>query len=103
MTILTKILISEQVSTDLALRNSADRFFDLIDSIKQDTLIIDFKNVDFISRSFAHQYYLRKKSSKKTIDEINISSNINKMFKIVSEPRPKKQVITMVASDAISI
>lgn len=103
MTTSIKILISKQVSTDLALRNSADRFFDLIDSIKQDTLIIDFKNVQFISSSFAHQYYLRKKSSKKTINEINMSSDIKKMFKIVSEPKPKKQLITMTASDAISI
>ena len=99
----TKILIAEQISTDLALRNSADRFFDFIDSIKQDNIIIDFKKVEFISRSFAHQYYLRKKSSKKIINEINMSLNIKKMFKIVSEPKQKKQVITMTASDAISI
>ncbi|MBW6461488.1 MAG: hypothetical protein K0B07_00345 [DPANN group archaeon] len=36
-----------------------------MDSIKQDNIIIDFKTVEFISQSFAHQYYLRKKVLKK--------------------------------------
>ena len=103
MTTSVKIQIDKYIAVDLALRNSADKFFDSLDLLEQDKIIIDFKCVKSISRSFAHQYYLRKNMSKKTIREVNVPVDVKKMLKIVSEPRPKTQFINSKSSEAICL
>jgi len=87
------IMISERVSNDLALRDIADALFDDIESLKESEIVIDFSEVTSITRSFAHQYSLRKKSSKKNISEINMPTNIRKMFDIVENKYEKTKLI----------
>lgn len=103
MTSSTKILIIEEVSEDLALRDSARKFFDKIESLPTKEVIVDFKNVRSISRSFAHEYLSGKRRLKKVIAEINIPPNVQKMFKAVEEPKERVEILNLRSIKAVSI
>jgi hypothetical protein len=77
------VRIGEVVSRDLAFREEARRFFDFLENRPKEGVVVDFEGVRTISRSFAHEYILRKKSSSKNIREINMPPNIAKMFDVV--------------------
>jgi hypothetical protein len=79
----TIIRIREAVSADLALRRKADNFFDAIEKVPSTTVVIDFSGVKSISRSFAHQYQIRKRSSKKKVSETSLPPFVTKMFDVV--------------------
>lgn len=68
------------VAPDLALRDIASRFFDGIESRPEGKIIIDFSGVESISRSFAHEYLVRRGRSAKTFVEVNVPDNVSKMF-----------------------
>ena len=89
MTTSTKINIKKEISVDLSLRHSANTFFDYIESLEDKELIIDFKGIKSISRSFAHQYMLRKQESDKIIKETNVLEDVQKMFSVIKQPRKK--------------
>ncbi len=90
-----KILIKEEVSEDLALRDSARKFFIKIESAPEKEITVDFRNVHSISRSFAHEYVTRKNKSNKLIKEINVPYNIRKMFEVVEEPKEKRIIVNL--------
>lgn len=71
-------------SSHLSFRHTADTLFDEIECLEAKKVIVDFKNIQTVSRSFAHQYLLRKKQSRKIISEMNKSKELEKMFKIVA-------------------
>jgi len=85
-----KILIKEKISENLSLRDFARTFFIQLNKSTYDSLIIDFKGVNFMSRSFAQEYLDRKTESEKQIKEINMLSDIEKMFEVVKAPRERK-------------
>lgn len=89
------VKIREAVSTDLALRESANLFFDYIEGLPEMELEIDFGDVRSISRSFAHQYCTRKGRSIKSIRNINVPENIKKMFVVVQNPAPKSTFVDL--------
>ena len=76
---------------NLALRSNADMLFDSIDKSKEKKIILDFRDIQFMSRSFAQQYLLRKKKSNKEVEERNIEENITTMFEIVKNQKTKSQ------------
>ncbi len=98
-----KIMIKEQISVDLALRDSADTFFDYLESIPQKEIIVDFNSVKSISRSFAHEYITRKNQSKKSITETNVPDNVKKMFKVIEQPAEKTLVFDLRTVRAITL
>ncbi len=73
--------------------------------MESEKLTLDFRTVKSVSRSFAHQYSVRKKASKKEIAETNMSAEIMLMFELANHhqdapmitlPRVSKpQVITV--------
>jgi len=65
----------------IATRNSIVYFFE---SLPHADLILDFKNIEFISRSAAHEYLRQKAFSNFSIKEINMSQNVKSMFMVVS-------------------
>lgn len=99
----TKIMIKESVSVDLALRDSADAFFDSLESLPQKEIIVDFSAIKSISRSFAHEYITRKNQSKKNISETNVPENVRKMFQVVEQPKEKTLVFDMRFARAIPL
>jgi hypothetical protein len=60
-----KINITKYSSPRLGFRSAAAELFTSLESIKANTIEIDFKNTKFISRSFAHEYLILKKNQKK--------------------------------------
>ena len=85
MNSLTELSIRKNISADLALRSFADRFFQYLNSLDQEKIIVDFSGIRSMSRSFAHEYCIKKRESKKMISEIKVPDNIMKMFSIVKE------------------
>lgn len=80
-----KIEITKVLSPRLGFRDSAKDLFHMINQLPADTIEIDFTDVKFMSRSFAHEYIQQKKKSRKTILESNISENVRAMFQAVKK------------------
>lgn len=87
MTMSSRKIKLSRVMKMLALRSNADFLFDSIDKSKEKKIILDFSEIQFMSRSFAQQYFLRKKQSSKKVTEINVPKNIAKMFDLVKKSR----------------
>lgn len=98
-----KVMIKERISVDLALRDTADMFFDYLESIPQKEIIVDFNNIKSISRSFAHEYITRKNQSKKLITETNLPENVKKMFYVIEQPAEKTAVFDLRNAKAITL
>ncbi len=78
-----KITLTKVISENLIFRNSANELFNHINFINAPKIIVDFRKVKSITRSFAHQYLINKEKSNKNIIDVNIDSNINKMFLLI--------------------
>ena len=87
--------IADYISHTLAFRHSADALFDHINNLKDPKPIINFKGVEFMGASFAHQYITNKTLTKKYIIEINKNSNVVEMFSIVERRRAKAREQTI--------
>ncbi len=81
-----KCKISEMISKDLALRDSANRLFDFLASKRAKEATIDFSTVQTMTRAFAHQYLLNKKKTAIKIIEINVPAHVKKMFILACKP-----------------
>ena len=97
------IKLKNMISEDLALRSSADILFDYINSMPEKEISIDFNSVRSITRSFAHQYMLRKNTCKKKIEELNMTDIIRKMFDVIKEPRRRTLLIDPKLIKAVSL
>lgn len=89
------VSVVEKISADLALRTVADDLVDWLESLPTDRITLDFTGVHSISRSFAHQYVSRKKTSTKQINEINLPDNIAKMFWVVENPARNPSLLNL--------
>lgn len=97
------IRIIEEASSDLVLRDIADFIFDKLEIMPDQKIQIDFSNILSISRSFAHQYTLRKRKSKKIITEINIPENIEKMLRVVDPYSNRAKILDADSMEAETI
>ena len=88
------IKVKEKIADNLATRNSADKLFNYVKSQKQETIILDFESVKFATRSFMHEYLLKKLATNKRIMEKNMSKEVKKMLVLVAEPNEKKSTVT---------
>ncbi len=82
----------QAVGPDLATRNGCDRMFDSFERSTDKRIYIDFSGVSSISRSFAHQYVLRKNLSIKTITELSVPATVKKMMSFVQHEPTKKPI-----------
>ncbi|MBI2184597.1 MAG: DUF4325 domain-containing protein [Thaumarchaeota archaeon] len=86
--------MADAIAPNLMLRGVADAFLDRLEKTDSKVIVLDFDGVQSISRSFAHQYTVRKKKTSKEIKETNLPENVSKMLEIVerslpsSKPRP---------------
>jgi len=80
-----EIDIADAVSSSsiLFLRSSAVDLFEMIENLPEREIIIDFKNIDFANRSFAHEYLTQKSKSSKTVSEVHLSEDVKMMLDIV--------------------
>ena len=88
------IRMEDVIAHNLALRHSADRLFDCIDSLKNTNVVIDFHGVHTASRSFMHQFLRRlERSNKHDINCVNMSENVKKMRDVVKSPKKTPVVV----------
>ena len=77
------INISKEINSSLELNTSAIELISKINNLEDMSFIMDFNGVYFISRAFAQAYYASKKRSPKNITEINLSSDVEPMMRMV--------------------
>ena len=77
-----KIILYEELGTDLGQKYNIDNLFEELDNIST-KVIMDFSNIEFISRSFAQGYLNRKFMADYKIEEINVPDVVKNMFNVV--------------------
>ncbi len=86
-----KILVFKTAGTVLSTRKNADEFFKEIKRQKAKDVILDFKKVEFMSRSFADQYLQLKIDSRIQIREINKNDEISRIIDFVERVRKRNE------------
>ncbi len=66
------IKIKDNITTILSTDNAAIELFRQINELTEENIGIDFREVEFMSISFALEYVYQKEISKKNITEINL-------------------------------
>lgn len=84
------IKIKDKLTDSLEYNSSATVFLDELSELYDDEIKVDFTGVTFISRSFAQEYYGKKLTIKKDIDDINVPEEVQIMFDIVKKGLSKK-------------
>jgi len=83
-----KIILSksDKFGNQIVTRNSMKFFLDKLSSASSKEIVLDFKDISFISRSCADEYIKWKIvfSAKKRITEVNMNNEVRMMFKLVS-------------------
>lgn len=78
-----EINLSERYKNKLGIGPTAKKIFN--EANCYDEVILNFENIEFMSRSFAQEYVFQKYNSKSEIIEINMNDNIKKLLKLASE------------------
>ena len=86
------ILLSQDFSSNIFTRNTISAFFEEVNKMKEAEIILDFKGVEFISRSCADEYLKQKEKSDKAIIEKNMSNEVCSMFNAVKNQYDKKGI-----------
>ncbi|MHA2238388.1 MAG: STAS-like domain-containing protein [Candidatus Hodarchaeales archaeon] len=77
------IHLASNFSRNLAFRDTVKTLFNHINNSDLDEIIIDFQDVEFISRSFAHEILLNKRESKKKVILKNVAPRVQRMIDMV--------------------
>lgn len=78
-----KIYLADLFTSNLGIRLNAENLFKQLENKDYEKIVMDFKNVKFMSRSFAQEYVSRKKLLNIPVTEENISDNVQEMFNLV--------------------
>ena len=90
---MTTLVLKDRVSEDLSLRNMVSNIFKAKEFQTAKEVLIDFTGIKSISRSFAHEYLQYKAKQQCEVFEVNIPSDIKKMFEIVESTKIKSELI----------
>ena len=88
----SEIKIRDAINRNLGMRVSAQKFFNELNNVSAKVVIINFENVEFMSRSFAQEYVQQKKRINKVIKEINRPEEVVNMFKAVNNSSKPKSI-----------
>lgn len=78
-----RIRVAEEIGSRLILRDSVKSIFTRVRSDPTERVVLDFSGVQFMSRSFAHEYLVNKDASGKVIIEENSPDEVRKMLELV--------------------
>ncbi|NCC70637.1 hypothetical protein EOM09_03570 [bacterium] len=84
------INLKEEFSKNLALRENARDLFKFL--FENNIKTIDFKEVEYVSRSFANELLSLEKENKFNINKINMNDDVSIMFKYALEESPKRKL-----------
>ncbi|MDE1837958.1 MAG: hypothetical protein KGJ23_15255 [Euryarchaeota archaeon] len=79
--------VADAVGPMLVLRETAASFFSKVNSTPSPTVVVDFSGTTFMSRSFAHEYLVRKAASRKSVHQRNVPEEARRMLALVREQR----------------
>lgn len=82
---MTKIEINleEKYSKKLGVGPTAKKLFQEINN--ETSVILNFKNIEFMSRSFAQEYVFQKHNSETQIEEINMDESIQRLLEVIED------------------
>ena len=78
-----EINLAEKCPKKLGMAPTAKKLFHEIN--QHSNVILNFENIEFMSRSFAQEYVFQKHNSKTDIIELNMSPSIERLIEIVDE------------------
>lgn len=78
-----RISLYKEFGENILTRNSMNAFFKKINSFKDSDIVIDFRNVNFISRSSAAEYIKQREETNKNLMEKNMPNEVRSMFYVV--------------------
>lgn len=78
-----EINLEKTFAKKLGMRTTAMKLFNDLEN--ETDVILDFKNIEFMSRSFAQEYVYQKHNSKVHIIESNMSDFIKGLLEVVEE------------------
>lgn len=80
-----KILIKELLSSSLSSVFAVEQLFEEINKSEDNNIILDYREVDFITLSFAQAYIASKKQSNKNIKEINLTKENQTTLNLINQ------------------
>ena len=78
-----EINLEERYSKKLGVGPTAKKLFDEIKN--ESSVILNFENIEFMSRSFAQEYVFQKHNSTAEIKEINMGESIKRLLDVVED------------------
>lgn len=77
-----EIILSEQINSDLGSRNKIEKLYQ---NIPEDIskVVMNFKGVEFMGRSFAQEYLNQKNKATFEVVEVNIPEDVEKLFNLI--------------------
>ena len=78
-----EINLEERYSKKLGVGPTAKKLFDEIKN--ESSIILNFENIEFMSRSFAQEYVFQKHNSASEIEEINMDDSIKRLLDVVED------------------
>lgn len=78
-----EIILEERYSKKLGVGPTAKKLFQEINN--ETSVILNFENIEFMSRSFAQEYVFQKHNTNTHIEEINMDNSIQKLLEVVEE------------------
>lgn len=78
-----EINLSDRYKNKLGIGPTAKKIFQEAEG--HDKVILNFENIEFMSRSFAQEYVFQKYNSKSKVTEVNMNENIEELLKLVTE------------------
>ena len=77
-----EILLEKEIDSDLGSRNKIETLFKSIpDNISK--VVMNFKGVNFMGRSFAQEYLNQKHKASFEVIECNVPDDVQKLFDII--------------------
>ena len=77
-----EIILSQQIDPDLGSRNKIEKLFCNI-SENVSKVVMNFKGVEFMGRTFAQEYLNQKNRANFEVIEINMPDDVEKMFNMI--------------------
>ena len=87
-----RVSFFEVFGNNIITRNSIFDFFTELEDIKEKKIVLDFKDITFISRSCADEYLKQKKISSKVVVEENMSEDVCNMFDLIDRQYEKARL-----------
>jgi len=86
------IKLADRYQNKLGIGPTAKKIFDEVKDYEE--AILDFENIEFMSRSFAQEYVYQRHNSPSRITEINMNDSIGKLLVLVGGEYEKYCMLT---------